>query len=181
MITVKKQPKQSTEQHDEHKEFQKESATPKRNNLKSPLTPKTPSPNPSPNKRNQNRPSREKNGQERSVDKESGKQFRSKVSTEKRIFLTFRFQKRPSVEKDCKESSSSPPKTDAAKEMTNSSTYGSSWHEGRHDKKDLKILEEFISKMPNYHGYICREDVTILLRNPGDWLIRLSVKAPKEQ
>ncbi|KAF1770101.1 hypothetical protein GCK72_001919 [Caenorhabditis remanei] len=155
------------EQHDEQKEFQKESATPKRNNLKSPLTPKTPSPNPSPNKRNQNRPSREKNGQERSVDKESGKQFRSK--------------KRPSVEKDCKESSSSPPKTDAAKEMTNSSTYGSSWHEGRHDKKDLKILEEFISKMPNYHGYICREDVTILLRNPGDWLIRLSVKAPKEK
>lgn len=167
---VKKQQKQSTEQHDEQKEFHKEVATPKRNNLKSPITPKTPSPNPSPNnKRNQNRPSREKNGQETSVDKESGKQFRSK--------------KRPSVEKDCKESSSSPPKTDAVKELTkeSSSTYGSSWHSSRHDKKDFRILDEFISKMPNYHGYICREDVTILLRNPGDWLVRLSVKAPKEK
>lgn len=161
-----KKPKRSMEAQEE--DLAKEARTAVTTNKKNLKSPKTPSPNtnPSPNKKAPSKPSREKNGHEGSVGKGSGRIIRAK--------------KKPSAEADVKESSSSPPKTDAVKES--SSTYGSSWHSSRPQttKKDFQTLEDHIYKMPNFHGYICREDVAILLRNSGDWLVRLSVQPSKE-
>ncbi|UMM14047.1 hypothetical protein L5515_002027 [Caenorhabditis briggsae] len=158
--------RRSMEAQEESRDKEAKTATAPKKDLKSPATPKTPSPNPSSNKGNKQ--SREKN--ESSADKLSGRVIRAK--------------KKPSCEADVKESSSSPPKTDAQKEVVkeSSSTYGSSWHSARPQttKKDFQTLEEHIYKMPNFHGYICREDVTILLKNSGDWLVRLSVQPCKE-
>ncbi|CAP31747.2 Protein CBG12830 [Caenorhabditis briggsae] len=196
--------RRSMEAQEESRDKEAKTATAQKKDLKSPATPKIPSPNPSSNKGNKQ--SREKN--ESSADKLSGRGIRAKVFTEflkrrrETRALSFlcvfrkckngynsrwerpRKLKKPSCEADVKESSSSPPKTDAQKEVVkeSSSTYGSSWHSARPQttKKDFQTLEEHICKMPNFHGYICREDVTILLKNSGDWLVRLSVQPCKE-
>ncbi|CAI2350838.1 unnamed protein product [Caenorhabditis sp. 36 PRJEB53466] len=47
--------------------------------------------------------------------------------------------------------------------------------------KDFQFLEEKISKLPFFHGFIGREDLTGLLKNVGDFLVRLSVQANKHE
>lgn len=42
-------------------------------------------------------------------------------------------------------------------------------------------MEDYITKMPNFHGYICREDAAQILKHPGDWLVRLSVPPSNDQ
>uniref|UniRef100_A0A1I7UXK7 Tyrosine-protein kinase n=1 Tax=Caenorhabditis tropicalis TaxID=1561998 RepID=A0A1I7UXK7_9PELO len=166
-----KKPMRSMEPQEDTKE---PTTTNNKKSQKSPSTPKTTTPSvPTPNKRAPNKPSREKFGQEKSVNRESREQILSK--------------KRPSAEKNDKESASSPPKTEAAKEQKevskeSASTYGSIKQTERPKtaKRDFETMEKHIYKMSNFHGYVCREDVSSLLKNSGDWLVRLSVQPSKE-
>lgn len=45
--------------------------------------------------------------------------------------------------------------------------------------KEFASLQDQITHLPHFHGFICREDLGVLLKKPGDWLIRVSVLSEK--
>ncbi|EGT52076.1 hypothetical protein CAEBREN_31562 [Caenorhabditis brenneri] len=71
------------------------------------------------------------------------------------------------------------PSPDPPKDRSQMSTYGSS--NPKISTKDYQWLEEYITKMSCFHGFIGREDVSSLLKNVGDFLIRTSVQANQHE
>uniref|UniRef100_A0A8R1DRQ1 Tyrosine-protein kinase n=1 Tax=Caenorhabditis japonica TaxID=281687 RepID=A0A8R1DRQ1_CAEJA len=47
--------------------------------------------------------------------------------------------------------------------------------------KDFSALEEHVVKMPNFHGYVDRDDLTVILTKNGDWLVRMSIHPDKDR
>uniref|UniRef100_A0A8R1HYD4 Tyrosine-protein kinase n=1 Tax=Caenorhabditis japonica TaxID=281687 RepID=A0A8R1HYD4_CAEJA len=41
--------------------------------------------------------------------------------------------------------------------------------------KDYNVLEEQVRECGNFHGFVCREDLPMMLPNKGDWLMRMSI------
>ncbi|UMM25100.1 hypothetical protein L5515_005056 [Caenorhabditis briggsae] len=65
------------------------------------------------------------------------------------------------------------------KDRSQMSSYGSA--NPKTAAKDFQWLEESINKLPCFHGFIGREDLNSLLKNTGDFLIRTSVQANKQE
>ncbi|KAF1770435.1 hypothetical protein GCK72_002253 [Caenorhabditis remanei] len=65
------------------------------------------------------------------------------------------------------------------KDRSQMSTYGSA--NPKTTTHDFQWLEEYITKMPCFHGFIGREDLMCLLKNVGDYLIRISVQANRQE
>lgn len=79
---------------------------------------------------------------------------------------------------------SSPPRENKEKEnameKSQMSTFGATFI-SQNTEHDFKFLENSILQLPSFHGFIGREDLTEMLKAPGDYIIRLSVQANKQE
>ncbi|CAB3411280.1 unnamed protein product [Caenorhabditis bovis] len=64
------------------------------------------------------------------------------------------------------------------RENSMASTYGPNWSvTSMPTIQDFKAMEEIMSPLEYYHGYICREDLIGILKKYGDYCVRISVHA----